>query len=255
MSVLSGCRVVVTRPAAQAGELSTPLREAGAEVIEIPMIAIADPPDGGAALRGLVESLGEFAWLIVTSANGAHRFFSAVDELDGAAIIPAGLRVAAVGPATARELARFGVTADLVPERYMAESLVEAFPGHEVGEPDRVALVRAVVGRDVVPRGLEELGWRVDVVEAYTTVRLDMDSEQLASVDGADVVTFTSPSAVDGFMAALGARCVPRVVACIGPVSAAAARRHGLGVDVEAPEHTVPGLVDALIAHMASRLS
>lgn len=255
MARLGGCRVIVTRPAAQAAELSGPLREAGAEVIEIPTIMIVDPPDGGEALRRLVEDLPGYAWVVVTSANGARRLCSAVARSGAAAVIPATVKVAAIGPATADEMRRHGVHVDLVPDRYVAESLVDAFPVPEEPGPDRVALVRAVVGRDVVPEGLRALGWRVDVVDAYMNTPAPISDAQAGLVGRADVVTFTSPSAVDSFMASVGPEHVPGIVACIGPVSAQAARRRGLTVDVEATEHTMTGLVEALIAHVTTRLS
>jgi uroporphyrinogen-III synthase len=114
-----------------------------------------------------------------------------------------------------------------------------------------VLLARAAVARDVLPEGLRAKGWHVDVVEAYRTEPVPLDAEAAAAVAEAEVVTFTSSSTVTNFLAALegaGGLAVPPVVAAIGPVTAQTARDHGLTVDVEAPVHTIDGLVDALVA-------
>jgi uroporphyrinogen-III synthase len=149
-----------------------------------------------------------------------------------------------VGAATADALQRdAAVRADLVPPEHVAESLVDVFPTG-IG---RVLLVRAAVARDVVPTGLADKGWSVDVADAYRTVPVSPTEEQLDAVRTADVVTFTSSSTVDSFVAAFGTEKVPSIVACIGPVTAATARDHGLHVDVEADVHTIDGLVDALV--------
>ena len=243
---LFGRRVVVSRTRAQASALSRGLRAAGAEPIEVPVIAIEDPADGGAALRSAVSGLGAYDWVVVTSPNGAERLMATLGDagLDARAFGTA--RVAAIGPATAAVLAGGGVRADLVPERFVAESLLEAMTGS--GTPGRVLLARAEVARDVLPDGLRERGWTVDVVDAYRTVPAAVSDEQRASISRADVITFTSSSTVDRFIDAVGVEAVPPVVACIGPVTAATARGHGLTVDVEAEVHTVDGLVDALVA-------
>jgi uroporphyrinogen III methyltransferase/synthase len=244
---LFGLRVVVTRPAHQAGEMSDALRLAGAEPIEIPMIEIADPTDGGAALSRAVADVGGYDWLIVTSANGAQRL---LDELpDGRAL--GGVRLAAIGPATAEVLRSGNLVADLVPERYVAESLLEAFPSPHADGSGTVLLVRAEVARDVLPEGLREAGWTVDVVGAYRTVEAAVGAEERASLATADVITFTSSSTVDQFVRAFGAESAPPVVACIGPVTAATARDHGMTVTIEADVHTVPGLVDELVRHLS----
>lgn len=242
---LFGRRVVVTRTRAQASALSRTLREAGAEPIEVPVIAIEDPADGGAALQSAVRVLASYDWVVVTSPNGAARMLAALSEAELDARAFGSARVAAIGPATAAALAAGGVRADLVPERFVAESLLEAMAG--AGEPGRVLLARAEVARDVLPDGLRERGWAVDVVDAYRTVPAAVTDEQRAAIVGADVITFTSSSTVDRFVQAVGAGAVPPVVACIGPVTAATARAHGLAVDIEAEVHTVGGLVDALV--------
>jgi uroporphyrinogen III methyltransferase/synthase len=185
---------------------------------------------------------------VVTSANGAGRLLDALH--DGRDL--GGVQVAAIGPGTAEALRVGNIVADLVPERFVAESLLEAFPAVPA-EGGRVLLARAAVARDVLPDGLRSAGWHVDVVEAYRTEAAPVDDGTRAAVATADVVTFTSSSTVDRFVAAFGADAVPPVVASIGPITSGTARDHGLTVDVEATDHSIPGLVDALVKSMGSR--
>jgi len=243
---LFGRKVVVTRPAHQIGPLRDALRGQGAEVVEAPAIRISEPSDGGAALDAAVGALGSYDWVVVTSANGAERLLDAVTD----ARVFGGVSIAAIGPATAEVLRGGNLIADLVPARYIAESLVEAFPPVPA-EGGRVLLVRAAVARDVVPDGLRAAGWSVDVVEAYRTEPVELTADTLAAIGEADVVTFTSSSTVDAFLAQVGRDQVPPIVACIGPVTARTAEHHGLRVDVVASTHTVDGLVDELLRFVA----
>ena len=139
--------------------------------------------------------------------------------------------------------------ADLVPEQFVAEALLDAFPAPPAGG-GRVLLARAAMARDVLPDGLRAAGWDVEVVEAYRTVAAPLTEADRAAVAAADVVTFTSSSTVERFVDAVGVGGVPPLVASIGPVTSATARRLGLTVDVEAAEHTVEGLVAALVGHV-----
>lgn len=246
---LAGTAVVVTRPARQAEALAAPLRRLGATVLDVPTIRIDPPADGGRALDAAMASVGVYRWLIVTSANGAT---AVLDRLPDVRVL-AGVGIAAIGPATAATFRDGHVGVDLVPEEYVAESLLAAFPPAQPGAR-RVLVARAAVARDVLPDGLRSAGWEVDVVEAYRTVRPPVPPDLLDRVPTADVVTFTSPSTVEGFLAAIGSiDRVPAVVACIGPVTAAAARAAGLVVDVVATTFTVDGLIDALVAHRRER--
>jgi uroporphyrinogen III methyltransferase/synthase len=241
---LFGRRIVITRTRAQASELSVRLHELGAEAIEVPTIAVEAPVDGGAALRAAVGRLadGAYDWLVLTSPNGVARLASEVPDVRAVRA-----RVAAIGPGTAAALAEIRIVADLVPERFVAEGLLEAFPSG----PGRVLLARAEMARDVLPDGLVEAGWDVDVVDAYRTVAAPVSPDQIERVASADAITFTSSSTVERFVAAAGTDAVPPVVACIGPVTADTARRLGLDVDVEAGEHTIAGLVDALATFLS----
>jgi uroporphyrinogen III methyltransferase / synthase len=245
---LFGRTVVVTRAREQASSLVSRLRAEGADTVEVPVIRIAEPADDGAARRAAARALRDatFQWVVFTSANGVERFFTEVRDARDFG----GARVAAIGPATARALAGRGIVADVVPERYVAESLLEALPaaGPAGG---RILLARAAVARDVLPDGLRAAGWDVDVVDAYRTVVAEVSGAQRDGIGRADAVTFTSSSTVDRFLDVLGPDAVPPVVACIGPITAATARARGLRVDVEAEIHTIEGLVDALGNHLA----
>ncbi len=239
---LLGRTVVVTRPEGQASILADALRLAGAEPLVLPVIEIEDPADGGAALADALGDVQRYDWLVVTSANGARRVLAGLPD----ARTLGGVAVAAIGPGTAAALAEGNVRADLVPERFVAESLLDAFPAPPDGG-GRVLLARAAVARDTLPDGLRAAGWEVDVVEAYRTVPARPVPALLDATAAADIVTFTSSSTVTRYLEVAGPDRVPPIVACIGPVTAATAREAGLTVAVEATEHTIPGLIQALI--------
>jgi uroporphyrinogen III methyltransferase/synthase len=253
---LFGRRIVVTRAREQASELVARLTALGAATVEVPAIAVAEPADGGAALAAAVDRLaaGAYDWLVLTSPNGARRLLAALRAAGRDARALGSTRLAAIGSGTADVLAAANLVADLVPPRFVAESLLASFPG--TGEGDvatgRVLLARAAVARDVLPEGLAERGWKVDVVEAYRTGPAPLDERAATALADAEIVTFTSSSTVTNFVATAGAGAVPPVVAAIGPVTAATARDHGLSVDIEAGVHSLDGLVDALCAWAAS---
>jgi hydroxymethylbilane synthase len=267
---LEGWRVAVTRPHRQAGVLASALRRAGAVPVEVPTIAIADPEDGGSALRGALADLtaGAYAWVVFTSENTVERVFA---ELPGARRL-AGVRVAAIGDGTAARLAAHGVVADLVPGRFVAEALADAFPEAPAGAPveapagapvetggsgsgprsqRRVLLPRAAVARDVLETALRSKGWAVDVVTAYRTVHPELGAGVLDEVASLDAVTFTSSSTVTGWVELVGLERLPPVVSCIGPITSDTARLAGMDVTVEASPHSIPGLVAALEAYAA----
>jgi len=236
---LFGRRVVVTRARSQAGGLVGRLRRLGAETLEMATIEVADPADGGAALRAAAADVGRYSWVGLTSPNAVERLFACLRDARSLG----SARVAAVGPGTAEALAARGVVADLVPPRSLAESLVEAFPAG----PGRVLLPQAAAARPVLADGLVAKGWQVDVVEAYQTRPATPPPVALAAAAKADAVAFTSSSTVQNWLAVAGPESTPPVVACIGPVTAATATRLGLPVSVVAAEHTVDGLVAALV--------
>jgi uroporphyrinogen III methyltransferase/synthase len=210
---LFGRRVVVTRSRPHASDLVARLRDRGAQTVELPVISITEPADGGAGLRAAASRLATYEWVIFTSVNAVDRFLAVVHDARDLA----GVRIAAIGPGTATALAERNLVADLVPGRFVGEALLAAMPGPSGRH--RVLLPRAAVARDVLPRGLREAGWDVDVVEAYRTAVAQPSAEALAAVAGAHAVTFTSSSTVTGFLEAAGREAVPPVVACIGPVT------------------------------------
>ena len=211
----------------------------------MPTIRIDQPADGGAGLERAAAELaqGRYDWVVFSSPNAVAAL---LDRLpDARAFGQAGL--AAMGPGTADALKAWRLVPDLVPERAIAEGLLEAFPDPP-GPGSRVLLPRAAEGRDVLPDGLTAAGWDVDSVVAYRTVRVPMTEADRVTVASADAVCFASASAVKGFLdAAGGLDVVPPVVVCIGPSTAAAAATAGLAVTAIAGQHTIPGLIDALI--------
>jgi len=247
---LHGRRVVVTRARAQASGLAAILRNLGAEVVELPAIRI-EPRTESDLVRAAVAVIEEYALVCLTSPNGVRLLFEALAEAGKDARALAGATVAAIGPGTARQLAAHGIRADVVPERFIAEALVEALAGVEVGGR-RALVARAAEARDVLPEALRERGASVDVVALYETVREEPDEDAVAAAQAADYVTFTSSSTVRNLLEALGERfpAEARVVS-IGPVTSETARELGLEVDVEAERHDVDGLIAALLADAA----
>jgi uroporphyrinogen III methyltransferase/synthase len=240
---LSGWRVIVTRSRTQSSSLVARLAEAGASVLEVPVIEIADPLDEGAAVQRALSHIEEFEWVVFSSVNAVESCWRYLGH--GRALGEA--KVAVIGDATAAALAGHGVAVDLVPGRFVAESLVEAFPRPARPGEASVLLPCAADARDVLANGLLEKGWRVEVVEAYRKLRPALDEVDLRAVDDADAVTFTSPSTVTGYLELVGTGSVPAVVACIGPVTASAAMKAGITVDIVAGVHTADGLVQALV--------
>lgn len=255
---LAGKRVLVTRARAQASDLSRALEALGAIPLELPVITFADPLDF-APLDTALAKLAHYQWLIFTSANGVERFFIRLERHGRDARALAGATIVAIGAGTAAALARAGLRADIVPDRFIAEAVVERLSREQLAGR-RILIPRAAVARDFLPFELERLGARVDVVPAYRTVVAPPDPATLGLVahGGIDAVTFTSSSTVTNLLQVFATRNIaPRdalrdtLVACIGPVTATTARELGLRVDVVAREHSIPGLVEALVAAVA----
>jgi uroporphyrinogen III methyltransferase/synthase len=236
---LFGRRVVVTRAREQASGLVERLIGLGADVVELPTIEVVPGRDS------LDVDPAVYDWVAFTSANAVERYLPTLR--DARAFGTA--RVAVVGTATAEALGRFGVVPDLMPERFVAEGLVEAFPDGR----GRVLLPQAADARPVLAEGLRAKGWTVDVIEAYRTERVQPSADLLAAAARADAVTFTSSSTVANYLEVAGVDNVPPVVVCIGPITAETARAAGLAVDAVAEVHTVDGLVDALLGALVSQ--
>ena len=243
---LFGRTIVVTRAREQVSDLRQRLTGLGAAVVELPAIAV-EP------LAFTLPDLAAYGWLVFTSVNGVDHFFArglAPAGLDARAL--AGLRVAAIGPGTAAALRTHGIAVDLLPERFVAESLLDAFPD-PTAPGERVLLARAEQARDVLPEGLAARGFTVDVLGVYRTVAAAPDPEALALVrgGGVDAVTFTSSSTVRNFHDLVGPLDPAPAVVSIGPVTSATAEELGLGVASEADEHTIDGVVAAVVGLLA----
>ncbi|MEM8707368.1 MAG: GNAT family N-acetyltransferase [Actinomycetota bacterium] len=243
---LGGLRVVVTRPRTQAAALVEALEAAGAEAVSVPVIEIAEPDDGGVGLRTALRVLREGDWVAITSPNGAVK----VAEALGDRPLADGVRVAVVGPGTRDRAEALGLDVDLMPTEAIAEGLAAAFPAPPIGG-GRVVLARAEIARETLPIHLRMMGWNVDEVVAYRTVAVPVDDAGRAACADADAVAFTSGSTVRSLLDAVGVDGLPPVVVSIGPATSAVAAEAGVTVDVEADPHTIPGLVEALIAHVA----
>lgn len=251
---LNGRRIAVTRPGPQAASLIAGLSELGAEVLSCPTIRIAEAADPRPLLRAL-EGLDGYDWIVFTSANGVDRFWHQLGTHGAGPGLPAGMRVAAIGPATAEALERRGVHPQVVPEEYVAEAVADALT--RVGEVDgrRILLPRAAGARQVLPERLRAAGAEVDEVVAYESVP---DGDGISALrDGiekgdVDMVTFTAASTVRHYVDAAGSDFGKARVAVIGPITAQAARAAGVRVDVEAREYTVAGLLRAICDYYES---
>jgi uroporphyrinogen III methyltransferase/synthase len=252
---LFGKRVLVTRTRQQASALSRLLSQQGAEPIELPALELvprADPRRLARALGALAR--GRYQWVVFTSANGVDIFFQRLSEAGRDARAFAGARVCAIGPGTAGALAGRGLRADLVPEEFVAESVVEALARQNVAK-SRILLPRAEGARRELVRGLRALGARVDELPLYVAAppgAPEPEALRRLRAGEVDVVTLASSSAVRNLLKLLEGDTAPLkgpLIACIGPVTARTAREAGLQVGVESKEHTIPGLVQALRDH------
>ncbi|MFL5874189.1 MAG: uroporphyrinogen-III C-methyltransferase [Solirubrobacterales bacterium] len=244
---LHGRRVVVTRARAQASGLAATLRGLGAEVVELPAIRI-EPRIEDEEVRKVAGALGIYELICLTSPNGVRLLFEAMEAAGVDARALAGVTVAAIGPGTARALAERGVLADVVPERFVAEGLIEALEDQEVAGA-RVLVARAAEARDVLLEALRERGAEVDVVALYETVREQPEESEIEAAQSADYVTFTSSSTVTNLTEALGDRFPANArIVSIGPITSETVRNAGLEVDVEAERHDIDGLLAALLA-------
>ena len=247
---LFGKRIVVTRATQQAQALSERLRELGAEVIEMPATQVARLDL--APLRAAIRDLSRYDWLMLTSQNAVAIFWEQLlgEGKDARAL--AGLKVAAVGPATAGALLEHGITVDVIPQRFVAEGLLEVLRDRDDVAGKKVLYVTAEGSRDVLPKGLREIGADVAVIEAYRSIPDGAGAERLAKAIDAgklDLATFTSGSAVRGYVEAIGddlARHVPAV--SMGPQTSEALQQAGIEVKAEAKESTLDGLVSAVLS-------
>jgi uroporphyrinogen III methyltransferase/synthase len=245
--LLAGKRIVVTRTRKQAGALSDQLRDLGAEVIELPTIRI-EPPRDLRAFAELVQDAHTYDWIVFTSANGVTAFFEMFYKLYNDAREIGGARIAAIGPATAQRVRDFHLKVDLQPEEFVAEAVVREFKKEGDLENLRILIARAEEARDLLPKGLGALGAIVDVAITYRTVAETDDRTKARArlAEGADMITFTSSSTVENYLALGLPWPAGMQVASIGPITSKTARERGLTIGVEAARHDIPGLVEAI---------
>lgn len=250
---LFGRTIVVTRAREQASHLRAMLEIAGARVIEAPAIRIEALDQG--PLYAALGNLASYDWLVVTSRNAVDLLWAAVRELGLDARAFASAKLCAVGPATADALLAHGLAVDVIPDRYVAEGVIEKLRERDDVRGARVLFVRAAGARELLPTALRDMGANVDEVEIYRSVPdlSGLDTLRTALDAGAvDVVTFTSASTVRHFVDALGAERARTVRgASIGPITSDAARELGVPVAIEAVESTIASLVQAITTHLA----
>ena len=245
---LFGERILVTRSREQASDLSRLLADAGASVIEFPTIRIR--PYSATECPNIIQTLAQgFSWIVFTSVNAVQCFFSLVREAGGDARSVGSARIAAVGPVTAEAVDAAGLRVDFIPAEATSTRIAASFPTNL--QEQRVLIPRALVAPDDMPAALRSRGADVSVLPVYETIPVEGQEgvrEQVTSGQ-IDSATFTSSSTVTNFLQRIPASEVPPKmrIACIGPLTAETARSSGLRVDIVAEEHTVPGLVAAVI--------
>ncbi|CAB5098010.1 Uroporphyrinogen-III methyltransferase (EC / Uroporphyrinogen-III synthase (EC [Olavius algarvensis associated proteobacterium Delta 3] len=250
---LLGKRIVVTRARQQASDVVQRLSEMGAAVLECPTIEIV-PPSDWSDLDRAIARLSDYQWIVFTSVNGVGYFFKRLFELGKDVRSLGHFHTAAIGPATAARLGEFGLTTDIIPESYRAESVIAAFEKEDVNG-QRILLPRAAEARPILPAELAKMGAAVDEITVYQTRAVEDEAGQLAAELDAgrvDMVTFTSSSTVRNFKALIpedrfSSLMEHVIVASIGPITSDTAKELGFDVHIEAKHFTIPGLIDAIL--------
>jgi uroporphyrinogen III methyltransferase / synthase len=252
---LLGKRIVVTRARQQASDLVRLLSDLGAECLEYPTIKIM-PPEDPQPLKQAVENLGAYDWIVFTSVNGVIFFFEQLFASGKDVRALGRMQTAAIGPATAARLREFGLTSDIVPETYRAESVVDAF-GKVKMKGKKILLPRAAEARPILPKELKKMGAAVDEIPAYQTLKAVQNTDDLVQRlkdNRIDVITFTSSSTVKNFKALLPAENFLELIrditiASIGPITTDTAKELGFDVHINAESYTIPGLVEAILQY------
>jgi uroporphyrinogen-III synthase len=234
---LFGRTLVVTRATEQARALSEYLVREGATVIELPMVEIQDPEDGGAALEKAAHDLKNYDWVVVTSPNAASRLVEVLDE-----VVPS-VPFAVIGNQTAEVLVKAGYHVKLIPKKAVGESLLSEFTSPNNDE-EKILFIRAEKVRPLLANGLRNLGWRVEEVIAYRNVQPQVDEEKLNQAQHADAVIFASTSAVERYTA-LNKESTSKTALCIGPITAKAASENGYKDIYQADPYSIEGLISA----------
>lgn len=246
--------MLVTRTREQAGALVEPLEALGAEVLVFPVIETVDPQDWGPADEA-IRALSTYDWLVLTSTNGVDRFFARMDTLGVTRSALEDVKLAVVGTATARELARHGLSPDMMPSEFRGEGIVEEFRAMGSGPETKVLLARALEAREILPESLRAMGVHVDVVPVYRVEPATPDPSVLArlSEGSVDVATFASGGTAARFIEVLRAAgldpdavMTSMTIASVGPVTTEGIGALGYHTDVEASESTMESLVAAI---------
>ncbi|OAI42698.1 HemD protein [Verrucomicrobia bacterium SCGC AG-212-E04] len=252
---LFGRRIVVTRTRSQAGALSARLAALGADVIELPTIRI-EPPVDVRAFAELVVDAHTYDWLVFTSPNGVNAFFEVFYRAYTDAREIGGVKIAAIGPATAQRVKDFRLLPNLQPKEFVTEGLIEAFLEEGALDNQKVLIVRAEKTRDLLAGALTKQGAIVDEAVGYRTVPETAVSDRTGTIErfrneGADLITFASSSAVDSFVALKLPLPTGIRTASMGPVTSRTLRKHGLAVDIEAPKPSLESFADAIARYYA----
>lgn len=258
---LAGKRIVVTRARQQAARFARLLEEAGAQVLEFPTIRI-EPPESWEPLDLAIRELGAFHWVIFTSVNGVEMFRGRVEASGKGLGALSGTRIAAIGPATAEALLEWGLKPEVIPGEYRAEALVDQLRA-EIRPGDRILIPRAAEARDLLVKGLTELGAQVTEVPSYRTRPVSDGADRLGQAlrsGSVHAITFTSSSTVRNFaeLFSPGEReelLRGVVIASIGPITAQTGAEYGLTTRVMPRDYTIPALARALIDHFREERS
>jgi uroporphyrinogen III methyltransferase/synthase len=254
---LAGKKILITRTREQSGDFATRLKKLGAQVIEFPTIEIVPPTRWNELDQG-IDQLKFYEWVLFTSSNGVNFFWQRLRERGNSPYLPPSLKVCAIGPATADQIKRKGISVQYVPKEFIAESILERFKKMRL-EGKRILLARVKKARDILPKGLRKMGAKVDVVEAYRTVRPKGGSKKMKKLlteEKIDVITFTSSSTVNHFAELLKKEDLKKLlkgiaIACIGPVTARTAKEWGLKVRIQPKQYTIPALTRAIAEYFA----
>jgi uroporphyrinogen III methyltransferase/synthase len=255
-TLLTGRRIVVTRPRAQSRGFAEVLQRHGAEVLLFPTIETV-PVASYVRLDAALDQLGQYQWLLFTSVNGVKYFVERLYACGKAVEALRSMKIATIGPETAREVADLSLQVTAVPDEYRAEALV-AVLGDVRGQ--RILLPRAAEARELLPKELQALGAQVDEIPVYQTIRPHTEEtatlRELLLAGKIDMVTFTSSSTVRNFVAAFAGENLLQLlsktqIGCIGPITADTVRAYGLTVTVQSSVYTIPRFTEAIVAHFS----
>ncbi len=249
---LIGKKILITRAREQSGEFTARLNQLGAEVVEFPTIEIV-PPSNWKALDQAIDQMTFYDWIIFTSANGVHFFLQRLKEKGKTRRSLSGIKVCAIGPATAKQLKKEGIRVNFIPKEFIAEAILHGFKKMGI-EGKRILLARAKEARDVLPQGLRKMGTEVDIVEVYRTIKPRGGARRLRRLlEGKkiDMITFTSSSTVTHFVELLKGTDLKKIlkdlaIACIGPITAQTATERGIKVHLQPEQYTIPSLTKAI---------